>query len=110
MRSMTLALLASLTYAWLTACSKPHTPTAEPPATQPTTPSTGAQESMATPSTSATSPPSELVIKEVKPGTGAAIAKGATAVVQYTGWLYDPSGSRSQGRQVRQLARSQRAV
>lgn len=34
-----------------------------------------------------------LQIIDVKVGTGAEAVKGKTAVVQYTGWLYDPANS-----------------
>jgi FKBP-type peptidyl-prolyl cis-trans isomerase len=50
------------------------------------------------PSTTPTSPPSDLVVKEVRPGTGAPIQKGSTAVVHYTGWLYDPAAPEHKGR------------
>lgn len=69
------------------------------PATQ--TKSTGEQQAMATPkstaSASTSAPPTELVIKELKPGSGPAIAKGATAEVHYTGWLYDANAPDQKG-------------
>ena len=46
----------------------------------------------------ANAPPAELVIKDVRPGKGAAIAKGSTAVVHYTGWLFDPAAAEQKGR------------
>jgi FKBP-type peptidyl-prolyl cis-trans isomerase len=49
------------------------------------------------PSSSATTPPVILVQTELKPGKGATIAKGATAVVHYTGWLYDPKAPENKG-------------
>ena len=36
---------------------------------------------------------------ELKPGTGAVIAAGQTAVVQYTGWLYDSAAKDNKGKQ-----------
>ena len=42
-------------------------------------------------------PPAELVIIEVAPGEGAAIAAGSTAVVHYTGWLFDPAAEDRKG-------------
>ena len=45
------------------------------------------------------SPVSSLEIVELKPGTGAAIAAGQQAVVQYTGWLYEASESDKKGAQ-----------
>jgi FKBP-type peptidyl-prolyl cis-trans isomerase len=35
----------------------------------------------------------------LKPGTGAAIAVGQIAVVQYTGWLYDAAAAEHKGRE-----------
>jgi FKBP-type peptidyl-prolyl cis-trans isomerase len=35
----------------------------------------------------------------LKPGTGAAVAGGQTAVVQYTGWLYEASATDNKGKQ-----------
>jgi FKBP-type peptidyl-prolyl cis-trans isomerase len=42
-------------------------------------------------------PPAELVILEVAPGDGPAIAAGSTAVVHYTGWLFDPAAEDRKG-------------
>jgi FKBP-type peptidyl-prolyl cis-trans isomerase FkpA len=42
-------------------------------------------------------PPTELVVTEITPGTGEAIAAGKTAVVHYTGWLYDPAAAEHKG-------------
>jgi len=41
--------------------------------------------------------PNDLVIKELKPGSGPAIAQGSTAEVHYTGWLYDPKAPDHKG-------------
>ena len=35
---------------------------------------------------------------DIKAGTGPAIAKGQTAVVQYTGWLYDDKAPEKKGK------------
>jgi FKBP-type peptidyl-prolyl cis-trans isomerase len=40
-----------------------------------------------------------LEIGELRPGSGAAIAAGQKAVVQYTGWLYESSARDHKGRQ-----------
>ena len=40
-----------------------------------------------------------LEIVELKPGAGRAIAAGQTAVVQYTGWLFEASAPDKKGRQ-----------
>jgi FKBP-type peptidyl-prolyl cis-trans isomerase len=42
-------------------------------------------------------PPAELVIIEVAEGEGPAIAAGSTAVVHYTGWLFDPAAADRKG-------------
>jgi FKBP-type peptidyl-prolyl cis-trans isomerase FkpA len=42
---------------------------------------------------------SSLQIVELKPGSGAAIAAGQQAVVQYTGWLYESSASDHKGKE-----------
>jgi FKBP-type peptidyl-prolyl cis-trans isomerase FkpA len=41
--------------------------------------------------------PTELVVTDVKKGTGPAIAAGQTAVVHYTGWLYSPDAKDHKG-------------
>ena len=35
----------------------------------------------------------------LKPGSGAAVSGGQIAVVQYTGWLYEPSAADGKGKQ-----------
>jgi FKBP-type peptidyl-prolyl cis-trans isomerase FkpA len=50
----------------------------------------------------AAAPPSNvssLEIVELKPGSGAAIAAGQQAVVQYTGWLYESSAPDHKGKE-----------
>lgn len=42
-------------------------------------------------------PPAELVITELAAGEGEAIAPGSTAVVHYTGWLFDPAAEEGKG-------------
>lgn len=42
-------------------------------------------------------PPAELAITELAPGEGEAIAAGSTAVVHYTGWLFDPAAEDGKG-------------
>src|SRR5690242_12258536 len=93
-----LSLVVILAPLWLAACSAEKTPPPAPSTSSESaaTPSTGADSAMPA-STSATAP-AELVVKEVKPGKGAAIAKGSTAVVHYTGWLYDDAAADHKGR------------
>jgi FKBP-type peptidyl-prolyl cis-trans isomerase FkpA len=93
---MRLTLAMALLPLWLAACSDAKTP---PPATltpneTAAVPATGAASIMS----ATTAPPTELVIQEVRPGKGAAIARGSTAVVHYTGWLYDPAAADHKGR------------
>ncbi len=40
-----------------------------------------------------------LEILELRPGTGAALAAGQGAVVQYTGWLYEATAPDTKGKQ-----------
>jgi FKBP-type peptidyl-prolyl cis-trans isomerase FkpA len=42
-------------------------------------------------------PPVELVITELAAGEGEAIAPGSTAVMHYTGWLFDPTAEDQKG-------------
>lgn len=42
-------------------------------------------------------PPAELLITELAAGEGPAIAAGSTAVVHYTGWLFDPAAEDGKG-------------
>jgi len=43
--------------------------------------------------------PAALEIHDLRIGTGATIAVGETAVVDYTGWLYDPAAPDDKGKQ-----------
>jgi len=45
----------------------------------------------------------------LKPGTGAAVAAGQTAVVEYTGWLYEASATDNKGKQFDSSRSSGRA-
>lgn len=55
--------------------------------------------SAAAASASARVAPATVEILELSPGSGAPIAGGQTAVVQYTGWLYDAAAADHKGRQ-----------
>jgi FKBP-type peptidyl-prolyl cis-trans isomerase FkpA len=50
------------------------------------------------PAASAPSIPEEPFMTEIKPGTGPAVAKGQTAVVHYTGWLYSEGAPEKKGK------------
>jgi FKBP-type peptidyl-prolyl cis-trans isomerase len=47
----------------------------------------------------APSPVTALQSTVLKPGTGAAVAAGQTAVMQYTGWLYEATAKDNKGKQ-----------
>jgi FKBP-type peptidyl-prolyl cis-trans isomerase FkpA len=53
---------------------------------------------VSTSTASPTAPPEELQIVAVVAGSGAQIAAGSTAVVHYTGWLFDPAAPEHKGR------------
>ncbi len=42
-------------------------------------------------------PPAELVVTDLAPGEGEAVSAGQTAVMHYTGWLYDPAAPENKG-------------
>ena len=52
----------------------------------------------AAPPAATTTTPEGLVITELAPGSGDAIAPGSMAVVHYTGWLYDTAAPENKGR------------
>ena len=45
----------------------------------------------------ATPAPTELVITDLTEGQGDGVQAGQTAVVHYTGWLFDPTASENKG-------------
>ena len=45
-----------------------------------------------------TMPPTELQAQDLEPGTGGAVTAGQTAVVHYTGWLWDAAAPDNKGR------------
>jgi FKBP-type peptidyl-prolyl cis-trans isomerase len=55
------------------------------------------------PSSSAAAPPASTVTSlqtvALKPGSGAVVANGQIAVVQYTGWLYEASAADNKGKE-----------
>ena len=89
MRSRVLSICAgALCLCLLSACSgKPNQATAS------------TAGSSASGNASARSGTASLEILELRPGTGAPIAGGQRAVVQYTGWLYETSAADRKGRQ-----------
>jgi FKBP-type peptidyl-prolyl cis-trans isomerase len=47
--------------------------------------------------TSAVAPPAELQKIDIVKGTGEGVTQGQTAVVHYTGWLYEPTAPEQKG-------------
>lgn len=90
------ALTAALVALVLVGCSKKEEPSAEPAAAESSSePAAGTPDAgAATPSTPVTGEP---FMTDIKTGTGPAIAKGQTAVVHYTGWLYSESAAEKKG-------------
>src|SRR5258708_2046344 len=66
-------------------------------ANKPTASATTESASAAATPAAPTAPPRELVVTDLKLGDGPAIASGATAVVHYTGWLYDAGAPEHKG-------------
>lgn len=76
MRAVIIGLFLALS---LSACERQRDTTASPSASQPQV--------------------SELQITDTQVGDGTEVQPGMTAVVHYTGWLYDPSASENKGKQ-----------
>lgn len=100
MRKTTLALATPFVLLPLLSGCKPK----EEPVTDATAPATqepGSAMPSSTPEqqTAApqSAPPTELVITDAKVGEGPVIAAGKTAVVHYTGWLYDTAAPENKG-------------
>jgi FKBP-type peptidyl-prolyl cis-trans isomerase FkpA len=72
-----------LVSAAISAC-KPHNAAVVQPAAEATSVSDSAAP------TTAAAPIDHLVVEDTVEGTGAAVQAGQTAIVHYTGWLYDP--------------------
>jgi FKBP-type peptidyl-prolyl cis-trans isomerase FkpA len=98
MRSTTRLLVGAMALVLLAACNRDKAPevvtitnNSQPP---------GEAQPMNTPKIPAAAevpPPADLTITELQPGKGATIASGSTAVVHYTGWLYDPKAPDHKG-------------
>ena len=62
-------------------------PEGDPPPTEPPTEPPGAAM-----------PPEQLISQDIEPGSGAAVTAGQSAVVHYTGWLWDAAAPENKGR------------
>jgi peptidylprolyl isomerase len=92
--SLTIALAVSL----LAACSSRDKPAQETAAAPPPTDAAAPSESVAaaTPATGTENMPLQKI--ELAPGAGAEIKSGQTALVHYTGWLYDAATPENKGK------------
>jgi FKBP-type peptidyl-prolyl cis-trans isomerase FkpA len=98
-KSLALATTAALAALVMAACSrseKPATEAAPAPAAEVAAAETPAAPAETTPTGSETM---DLQKTELAPGTGAEIKTGQTALVHYTGWLYDAAAPDNKGKQ-----------
>ena len=98
-KSVALATSAALAALLMAACSRSEKPASEAAAapaaevaaaeatTAPATPTPSGSEIM------------DLQKTDLAPGTGAEISSGQTALVHYTGWLYDAAAPENKGKQ-----------
>jgi FKBP-type peptidyl-prolyl cis-trans isomerase len=102
-KSLVLALCALFIASTFVACKPREKPAESAPATEPAA-------SAEIPAPAPASKGTETMAMEktdLTPGNGAEIKSGQTALVHYTGWLYDVGRAGEQGQEVRQLGRSQ---
>src|SRR5688500_15137375 len=91
MRTRTIAIALTVL---LAACGRNEQPPAPAPAPEAASTS---QPAAATPSTG--NPAMPLQKTDLTPGTGAEIKAGQTALVHYTGWLFDAAKPENKGKQ-----------
>ena len=98
-KSLASSLTLALAFTMLAACSSRDKPTGESAA--PAAPASAAAPSSepvadATPATGTENMPLQKI--ELAPGAGAEIKSGQTALVHYTGWLYDAAAPENKGK------------
>ncbi len=93
---MTMRFAPALTLiALAAACSAEDAQQNAAPAADPAAAPTTAEP--AAPAATPVPPPTELVVTDMAPGDGEGVAAGQTAVMHYTGWLYDPAAPENKG-------------
>ena len=100
-KSLASSLTLALAFTMLAACSSRDKPTGESAASAPAAPASAAAPSSepvadATPATGTENMPLQKI--ELAPGAGAEIKSGQTALVHYTGWLYDAAAPENKGK------------
>ena len=93
-RSVVCATVIALTASLLTACGKQEQAEPKPAASEP---AATAAPASTTPDTG--TPAMALQSTDTTPGTGAEIKSGQTALVHYTGWLFDAAAADNKGKQ-----------
>jgi FKBP-type peptidyl-prolyl cis-trans isomerase FkpA len=97
-KSLAIAAAAALAALVVAACGRSEKPASEAaaPTAEVAAPDTTAAPATSTPTGSETM---DLQKTDLAPGTGAEIRSGQTALVHYTGWLYDAAAPDNKGKQ-----------
>jgi FKBP-type peptidyl-prolyl cis-trans isomerase FkpA len=94
-KSVAFATILALTALAIVACSRKEPPVAEVPPAQ--TPAAETAVPAATTPTGTEAMPMQQT--DLAPGAGAEVKSGQTALVHYTGWLYDANAPENKGKQ-----------